>query len=100
LVARLDGGGDVEELEVEKDALAAGLELGGEVEAAGGEQAEADLVEADVRPQPVDHGPRGRGVGKVEAYDQPCIRHECPLLPVSRGVHGRRAAVKKPGTGT
>ncbi len=72
---RLDGGGDVEELEVEEDPLAQGFQLGGEIEAAGGEHAEADLVEADLRAEPGHHRARRGGVGKVEADDQPHVRH-------------------------
>ena len=68
-----DGGADVEELHVEEDALALGLELAGEVEAAGGEEAEADLVEADLVAEGLGEGAGGGGVGEVEADDQAVI---------------------------
>ncbi len=70
-----DGGADVEELHVEEDALAAGAKLAGEIEAAGGQQAEADLVEADVLAEARHQRAGGVGVGQVEAHDQAVVRH-------------------------
>ena len=70
-----DGGADVEELHVEEDPLALGLELACEVQAAGGEEAEADLVEADVVAEGRHEGAGGGGVGQVEADDKAVIGH-------------------------
>jgi hypothetical protein len=68
-----DGGGDVEELHVEKDPLAHLLQLEREAEPAAGEHAEADLVEGDVLAERPHQFHPGMGVRQVEADDQAVV---------------------------
>jgi hypothetical protein len=72
--AVLDGGGDVEELHVEEDALAVVLlELVGQRQAAARQHAEADLVERHRVADPPGHLQSRERVGDVEGHDEAVV---------------------------
>ena len=68
-----DGVVDVEKLGVEEDLLAGHREVAGEVDAAGIDELQPDLVEADAVAEPRHHGLGGAGLGQVERDDQAVI---------------------------
>ena len=83
-----DGGADVEELHVEEDPLAGGLELAGEVEAAAWRAGRGrSCRSATSSPRRRREGAGGGGVGQVEADDQAVIHGVLRLLAaaVARG---------------
>ncbi len=72
----LDGGTDVEQFHVQKDALAVFLfQLVGEGKAATRQHAKADLVEADRIPDPPGKVETLNDIGHIKGNDQTVIRH-------------------------
>ncbi len=65
-----DGVGDVVELKVQEQALAAPADLFHQAGALGREEFQADLEIPDMTRQPIDGGQCGRPVGDVQRHDQ------------------------------
>ena len=83
------GGADVEQLEIEEDALAVRiLELVRQRQTAAREHAEADLVETDRLAELFRHFESGHGMGQIERHDQPVVRVDRRSGHAGRGMGG------------